>query len=733
MFEDTLIVESKNGFHFYFDSSVFKLRSTAKKGSGSSIIKYIDFRGEGGLIFVNSSSEIASYKVICDSPPTTDISEIKEILPEYGEVIVLPTEKSGFFNLEDETDREIAEIKGGNKQPLEEVLKLLGKVSSNCSRDEWLSLMASAYNLIDTNPERLKSHLRAWSIDGATEEHPYDEAGFTIAWNEIHSGKFGKAFKGGTLVKKYNETVTEGRVEAQEEKYERYMNLIANAETIEEVKGLFKDSDWKDEPICSPEQQKVLPAICADRCRDINKALGIKTKIAVALFKPLILIKEVKTKVVLDGIEAYYHNNQFCITCEDKIIENIYRASLGVVAVGLDQHPEDFIAHVSSTARLIQGVRKATDYMAKEEVTFKTSKSSNPSEFDYLEVLTNPLYVTCEPPSRKDIIEDFFENIWKGKAEEIIKIIGLTMRFNETKLNKIHVVAPSNTGKTTFLENVGFQTIHMKRLVQALNADKGIGKNVIDGLKASGFLLIDEANDPLTQEIKNIDNYIQLDQFGQGGTQEVKLHFTCLTSTHKTAVRGMSDEMYNRLMLVHLTRDEIDYTIDKSELFISETNVYTKAITQQVRWLLKDALTNPKYNKEDLYQLQDKYRLELNSDVSEMLTEISEHVVNEYKSLAGESGDIILRDENYYIKRKTDLVQAVEDRLGEYSNIDTGKYSDELISHFISGNTKNFKVNGSSVKYYQMTLKKYYKDFNSDEAKHLMLLDMFEDLEIADL
>ena len=252
---------------------------------------------------------------------------------------------------------------------------------------------------------------------------------------------------------------------------------------------------------------------------------------------------------------------------------------------------------------------------------------------------------------------------------------------------------------------------------------------MIDGLKSSGFLLIDEANDPLTQDIKNIDNEIYLDQFGQGGTQDIKLRFTCLTSTHSGAVRGMSDEMYNRLLLVELPKSEVKHTLDKSDLFLHDTERYTKALTDYAMWVLKDALVNEDYTKQTLKELQDKYRLELNSDVDDILSEASEHIVTACKSLASASGDLVLREGEYFIKRKRDIQQMVTDRLGEYSHIDVEKYSEELVTHFV-GDQKSIRVDGKPRKYYTLNLKKYYGDGVSEEEK---VVDLFDDLDLDEL
>lgn len=726
LFEDTLIVESKNGYHFYFDKDAFNLRTTTKTGANASQLDYVDFRGEGGLIFIHSTSDIASYEVISDATPTSDIEDIVNLLPLYREVVeTQEPETVGFENLDDEEDTEISEVSSSGKQTLEEVMRKVNMLSADCSRDEWLRIMASAYNLIDKNPNELKERLQKWS---QTAEN-YDLAGFKHAWKEISTGKFGTKFKGGSLIMMSDKVIEEKLPELQEEKFNLYVKKISEATSMDEIKNLF-GKDWKSVPICSHEQQKALPSICAEKVRAIYKANGDKTKVSVSEFKPLILVKETKKKITIDGVTPYYSDNKFHITTDDGIIiEEIYKGSLPTVGASLGLTSSDFTEYVSFNATLVKQVLKETDYLTEDEVEFAVSKSDNPSELPSLRVLTNPLHGVVKKPSRQDIVDDFFENIWNGKAEDIIRLVGLSMRFKETKLNKIHIVAPSNAGKTAFLENVGFQTIHMKRLIQALNADKGIGKNVIDGLKGSGFLLIDEANDALTQEIKNIDNRIQLDQFGQGGTQDIKLHFTCLTSTHKTAVRGMSDEMYNRLMIVQLRRDEMKYELLKSSLFLNEKGTYTKTITQHAKWLLKDSLTNPDYDESTLRTLQDKYRLELNDDVSEMLTEISERIVEEYKSLAGDSGDVIVRDGEYFIKRKKDLLQSVEDRFNEYSHIDKGKYADELGTHFVGDNRVSIRIDGKTEKFYPLKLKKYYLDMESDESLQQQVVDMFDDLD----
>lgn len=1047
MLEDTLIVESANGFHFYVNTGDFKLRTTTKTGANQSEIPFIDFRGEGGMIFIHSNADGISYKVISDVEPMQVESDLIAYLPQWMEAIETVEDREGFENLDDteDTTKTVMTEYGGLKSGYE-IQELLEPISSECNRDTWMQLLASAYNLSEDKKEA-KEVCQTWSEKAEN----FTQRGFDDVWRQLTHGGYGKPFKGGMLVKMHNDIKAKAKEVESKGKFTDYVNKIRNSKSVDEIKDLFDDT-WKSAPICSEAQQKALPAICKTRANELEKIDGSGIKYSVDEFKPLIFVEEEAEPMEdLTGFKSYHFDNKFHIVKGDKLKGDVTKQSLYTTGSGLGYKGKEFENFVVTKAKLIQGIKHETDYLIEEEVKYSLKPSLNPSEFKYLHVLTNPLSKDIAYPERQDIIDDFCNNIWKGKAEEAVRLVGLTIRFGETKLNKIHLVAPSNTGKalanservltsngfkkavninmddmligadgrptklkgifpqeyrrkiykvtfvdgttvrcdgehiwsvrtrdnkkfqdvtvnemlergvktshnanrffiphspeckygldgginidpylmglllgdggfttttikfsnkdinlinevekrlpddckigvkefrggcwnisivskitshsgnsltkylkkirltgkkskekfiptaykkaslnsrkqiiqglidtdgyvlndtldeystsskkladdfievgrsvgmhlsmkarntkytkggntfecgvgyrirelkskhkaiisieadgwenarcfsvesedalfvtngynlthnTTMFENIGFQTIHMKRLVQALNADKGIGKNVIDGLKSSGFLLIDEANDPLTQDIKNIDNYIQLDQFGQGGTQDIKLHYTILTSTHKQAIRNMSDEMYNRLLVIELGKHEPQYALDKSTLFINENEVYSKTLTQYFKWLLKDALVNPKYKKADLIRLQDKYRLELNNDVNDMMFEISERVIDNLRTQASTYGDVLEKQGEYYIKRKKDLVGMIDDLLSEHGNVDIGKYSELLVSHFMPDNkAKSIKIDGKPIKYYPLRLKPYYA--NEQDA----IIDEFEDLD----
>ena len=229
MLEDTLIVETKNGYHFYISSTTFKLRTTTKTGAEKSEIPFIDFRGEGGLIFIDSSSDVANYEVISNAIPTVNVSEIIAYLPPYIEQEVIEDDEEGFENLDDASDKtKVIPNENGLKNK-EELEALLRPLDATTDRDHWMQLMASAYNMAE-NKEDAKQVCLEWSMTGKN----FTESGFDAVWRQLETKKYGRAFKGGTLVKASNDMKENER----DLKFDRYVEKIKSAETVEEIKEL---------------------------------------------------------------------------------------------------------------------------------------------------------------------------------------------------------------------------------------------------------------------------------------------------------------------------------------------------------------------------------------------------------------------------------------------------------------------------------------------------------------
>jgi hypothetical protein len=263
MFGDTLVVESANGYHFYFYSDV-KVRTTTKTGANKSTVPYIDFRGEGGLIFIHSIVDGISYDVLSDSEPIKMDEMMSAFLPEYQEAVI-EDEDEGFENLDDETDtgKTVVTEYGGLKSSYE-VQELLEPLSSACNRDTWMQLLASAYNLAEDKKD-IKEVCQAWSEKADN----YDDAGFELVWRQLENGTYGKPFKGGMLIKMSNEKREKEKERLTRDKFNKYKDRVKQAMTIDEINEVF-DEEWKSAPICTEAQQKALPAICKSPANELR-------------------------------------------------------------------------------------------------------------------------------------------------------------------------------------------------------------------------------------------------------------------------------------------------------------------------------------------------------------------------------------------------------------------------------------------------------------------------------
>lgn len=162
---DTLIVETYNGYHIYINLGDFKLKSTTKT------VPFIDFRGDGGLIYIASIADKVSYEVISDCELLEASTELLLLLPEKQETFP----KSG-------SDITIADTR--ELMSYDDVKSHLQLISADVDRTTWLEVMASAYNLID-DKSKIESLLRAWSKKDYSE---FDEDDFFKQYKQIPNG-----------------------------------------------------------------------------------------------------------------------------------------------------------------------------------------------------------------------------------------------------------------------------------------------------------------------------------------------------------------------------------------------------------------------------------------------------------------------------------------------------------------------------------------------------------------
>ena len=407
------------------------------------------------------------------------------------------------------------------------------------------------------------------------------------------------------------------------------------------------------------------------------------------------------------GCSVFLCQNKYVVKCGDRIVEEVGAQALGTMLKSFKYTKEEIDA-LKNNLVAISDVKVLPEYTLDKNIEFSV-EDIDATKLPYLMVRKNPLIDVKGYIHDEEIINDFAYEIWNGKLDDIIELIALTVKLKEQKLNRLMLVAPSNSGKSEIFTMLGFQKITMNRLLNGMRGNKGVGGGVISGIKNSALLLIDEANTPLEAEIKDLDKEIHIDQFGSGGTQILPLHFTALTSTHKTATRNNSDELYNRFLQVELRKDEMKHTIMGSEVFLRDSDRYTQVTKSYILGRFMETIYDDK-GKDELRALQAKYRLPTNNDLDVLLYDIAELFIKQTKASARDDGEVILKGDKYYYKKKHDVKEFFTDHLQEIPAIDIGKYEELLTDHFIGNKRTSVRINGTPKKVYNVTLLPYTTD-----------------------
>lgn len=663
-----------------------------------------------GTTVMNKQDKLASYKWGDEDFETFVVN------PTPDNIIDVLKMRKRAMGTEQQYDPEAMDLSvaiKANDMSDEEVDELIAKLPDDLHYDDWLAVAMCLYDRYEGGEEGLKK------LQDFGERSP-DKNDANRTESKWYSGHF----------KPTQTKYTRLRSIAHEEEVKGIKAAIA-VSSPKEIKSVIKKIS--DIPHLNT-RGKIDGDVRMELAEDIN--LRLKTLKKEGLIKGSVtqartLVKELAHETTLEEVEAsgedydvevFINGTKFVLRVGNTLMEDLSETFLKkhLVICGVPIHFAD--AYIRD-AKLISGVEMATDYLLDKPIDYKLEKSQAIERLPVLTIAKDPFHDVHEYIDDKEILDDFYDGVWNGKAKDIIELIALTIRYREWKLNRLMVVAPSDTGKTTLTEHLGFQKVHMKRLLAAMRGDKGIGTNVINGVKNSGLLLIDEANEALEQDIKDMDRELYVDEFGAGGgTQKIRLHFTALTSTHKKATRNSSDELYNRFLQVELTESEMKHTITKSEVYRRDTERYSDVVQQYAQYHFKQVLKGEEYTKDYLHELQAKYRLPLNTDLDEFLYTVSESVIEHIKQVAKSDGDILEKQGEYYIKRKVDLFNMVEDMIKELPNIDSGKYADKVVSHFLQHKPKSIKINGKPVKYYPIEMKNYVQD---EEQR---VVGMFDDL-----
>lgn len=663
-----------------------------------------------GTTVKNKQGELASYEWGDDLLECFVINPTPENLQE---VLNMRKRVDASTLQYDEDDAKILEDFNSTRMPDDEIDEILAKLPADLHYDDWLAVAMSLYDRYAGSDIGLQK-LLAFGERSPNKNNPqWTET----KWRSGHFKPTQTTYK--RLYSLANEVdVEEMRLEIEQAGPKELDKLV---EKIRKTPALNTRTK-KDNAVRSD-----LAVAMNLRQKELKKQ-GKLSKVTQArtIEKELVhqkTLEEIMEEGADVDIQVFLTGNSYNVRIGSMLIEELSEASVKkhLSAYGIGKEVAEVYIR---EAKVISEIVKTTDYMLDKPISYVIEESQAIEKLPLLAVVKDPFHDVADYIPDEEIIDDFFNKVWNGKAKDILELIALTIKFKEWKLNRLMIVAPSDTGKTTLTEHLGFQKIHMKRLLASMRGDKGIGGNVINGLKNSGLLLIDEANKALEQDIKDMDREIYLDEFGaKGGTQRIRLHFTALTSTHKAATRNSSDELYNRFLQVELTSEEMEYPITKSEVYRRDTDRYSEVVQKYSQYHFKECLKDPNYDKEYLHELQAKYRLPLNADLDEFLYTISDEVIEHIRTSTTPSGDIIERDGTHYIKRKTDLHHLIEDLLTEMPNIDTGKYSDKMINHFIQAKAKSIKVDGKPTKYYPITLRSFV--LNEDDR----IIDMFENLD----
>lgn len=663
-----------------------------------------------GTTVINKQGELASYEW------GDDLSDSFIVNPTPDKMVdVLKMRKraeGAGADYEEDNDLSLA-IKADEMSD-DEVDNLLASIPADVHYDDWLAVAMCLYDRYEGGEEGLKK-LQEF---GERSPEKNDANRTESKW---YSGHF----------KPTQTTFKRLRSMAHENELSDLKDEISKAEpkTIDKIIKRISDTPHLN------TRGKLDGDVRMELAEDINtrlKTLKKEGKVKGSVTQARTIVKQLEHEVTMEeveksgegyDVEVFISGTKYVLRVGQTLMEDLTESFLKkhLTICGI---PPKFVDAYVRDAKLISDVEMTTDYLLDKPIDYKIEKSQAIEKLPVLTIAKDPFHDIHDYIDDEEILDDFYNKVWNGKAKDIIELIALTIRYREWKLNRLMIVAPSDTGKTTLTEHLGFQKIHMQRLLAAMRGDKGIGTNVVSGVKNSGLLLIDEANKALEQDIKDMDRELYVDEFGAGGgTQKIRLHFTALTSTHKKATRNSSDELYNRFLQVELTENEMEHTITKSAVYRKDTERYSEVVQKFSQYHFKQCLKGEQYTKEYLHELQSKYRLPLDTDLDEFLYGVSESVIEHIEQVATSSGDILEKQGAYFIKRKVDLFNMVEEMIKELPNIDSGKYADKIVSHFLQQKPKSIKVDGKPIKYYPIEMKHYIFD------EEQQIIEMFDDLD----
>jgi hypothetical protein len=562
-----------------------------------------------------------------------------------------------------------------NEMPDDEVDELLTQIPDNVDYDTWLAVGQCLYERFEAS----EAGLNRWVEFSSSSVEKYDEV-FTIKkWNMGHlKPTRTKYTRLRSIVNEFKLSNLKSEISnAGEKKLTKLIKQIAETPHLNTRSNL--DASMRED--LAKEINTRLKKLKADN----PEVKVIQARTIVKSLEHIPTVEELEETGNGSDIDIYTMGKSYGLRIGNKFIPNLTESFVMKHCVNYGVSPVVVKSHLKQCVT-ITDYKVRSDYNITKDLEFTYEKSKQEHEPDYLVIKNKPinnLLRMLTDETDDEIEHDFFENIWQGKAEDIIKLTALSIRFKADKKNQLMLVTPTSFGKTRMMKHIGFGEVGMETLLGAFQGD-GIGSEVLAPIQATGLMLINEVDEAIPKRFKELENEMQVKEFGAaGGTRSVPLHFLVFTSTHDTAILKASDEVAERVMFMQLNYEDSKYNLTESPVFNRDREFYTTIVRNKMVRLFMHYLYEADLVKNDLYKLQDKYRLHPSEDLEGIVEEIRDNTLNEIrKGLLGGGTD------NYgrlYVTRKSDVRDYVESLLLDHSGLDLGKYTSIILSKLYTG------------------------------------------------
>ena len=385
-------------------------------------------------------------------------------------------------------------------------------------------------------------------------------------------------------------------------------------------------------------------------------------------------------------IEVYLHNNNYIVINNSAIYYDLNCSSAKIHYLKTGKDGKNF----SNDINIANKIDTLIDFFHPSTHTF---------QYGVLTISTNPIDDwDTNIDFDEQLIYDFEHKIMGGILQDIIELIVFTMKYHESKLNKLLLVGASNKGKTHFANILGFVEMTAKEFVNCLNGGKW-SKEQSQALQQSGLLLADDIEHDLPLGIKNIKDSMHIDIMYRG-TIVHPLKFLMMTSTHDNIATTMNEEMKNRILIANIGTD---YTLNDSPFYQDDMEKYLLHTTAYMKSLMVKAIKSEE-GSEKLRVLQNKFRAPQYNDRDEILEIATTRICDELLT----NIDVVHVKGKHLIRRKTVVKNLIRNVLKEEFDghrIDLSKESSFLMSKFVSEHQDvTIREGGKPVKYYTLSI-----------------------------